>query len=144
MDKQNIDDKSTFISNDSPCANDSCREIGAPSDHLKELYDEAKERNPRFIRLIEPENTVIPALEIKATSCCTLRCKDCTHLIPYTRRPAHMPVSDLIGDISKILSAAKIEGLIFLGGEIMIYPHLDKLIRNHLLSGVHCSLNERE
>lgn len=104
------------------------REIGAPSDHLCELFEEAKERNPEFAEALESGDRVLPALEVKVTSFCTLRCKDCTHLIPYVKAPAHMPVSCLIRDLGKILSVAKIEGLIFLGGEIMIYPYLGELM----------------
>ncbi len=102
--------------------------IGKPEDHVRELMEEAEKYHPGYKASLREEDILIYAMEVKTTSYCTLRCRDCTHLIPYTKTPAHMPASDLCADLEKILSVAKIAGLIFMGGEIMIYPELAKLM----------------
>ena len=110
-------------------------EIGTPEDHLSEIMEEAEKYHPGYGASVMTGDVLIHALEIKTTSFCTLRCKDCTHLIPYTKAPAHMPAEDLMDDIKKIIRVAKVAGLIFMGGEVMIYPQLAELMEAYSKEG---------
>ncbi|MCR5746288.1 MAG: radical SAM protein [Lachnospiraceae bacterium] len=99
--------------------------------HRREILEEAEAKHPGFNATITDEDILIHALEIKTTSFCTLQCRDCTHLIPYSRHPKHVPAENIVHNLKKILTVSRIGGLILLGGEIFIYPYLSELIEGY-------------
>ncbi len=59
---------------------------------------------------------------------CTLRCRDCWNLIPYSKQES-FDIDSTIQDVKKLLSCCKIEKLQIQGGEPFTHPHIDKLIK---------------
>ncbi len=106
-------------------------DINSGMPHYEEILQEAESRHPGFRASLKYDDVLIHALELKATSCCTLKCRDCTHLIPYTDHPRHIEVETIIENLRRILAVSKIGGLILLGGEIFIYPYIKELIEGY-------------
>lgn len=66
-------------------------------------------------------------LEVWVGQTCTLRCRDCCHLIPYVK-PAVFNIESLIEDCKKIFELCEVDFFSILGGEPFINPDLYKLI----------------
>lgn len=78
---------------------------------------------------INSRKFILPALEVFITEKCTLRCRDCSHLIPYYTNREHYNLKEIIESLENVLKvAAYIEDLIILGGEPLLYPDLINLL----------------
>lgn len=66
-------------------------------------------------------------LEVWVGQTCTLKCRDCCHLIPYVK-PAIFNIESLIEDCKKIFELCEVDFFSILGGEPFINPDLYKLI----------------
>lgn len=74
-------------------------------------------------------NFILPALEVFITEKCTLRCRDCSHLIPYYTNREHYDLKRIIDSLENVLKVVTyIEDLIILGGEPFLYPDLIDLL----------------
>ena len=74
------------------------------------------------------KDNVIPHLGVMATSFCNLKCKNCADLIPQ-RSNYHYDIEDIKKDLQSIFdSNIRIEKILLIGGEILLYPDLDELL----------------
>lgn len=100
-----------------------CRVTGRkiePGDFVKTLYDSW--HNPAAFK-------VYMAGAI-ATQKCTLRCRDCSHLIPGFQNPVNYPKETVIKSIRQLAGAVDvIEVLTILGGEALLHPDLIEICR---------------
>lgn len=75
------------------------------------------------------EDIFMPSLEVFITERCTLRCRDCSHLIPEYKTPGDYEISEIISILENVLKIVKkISDLIILGGEPMLHKDLCELI----------------
>ena len=66
-------------------------------------------------------------LEVWTGKCCSLRCKDCVHMIPYLK-PVLFDVDRLISDIEIISQFCTVKYFSIVGGEPLTNPELYKLV----------------
>lgn len=70
-----------------------------------------------------------PSLEVFITERCTLRCRDCSHLIPRYVKPVDYDIDEIINDLDNVLKVVEyIIDLIILGGEPILHKELYKLL----------------
>jgi MoaA/NifB/PqqE/SkfB family radical SAM enzyme len=77
---------------------------------------------------------------------CSLRCKHCSNLIPYSPPDTlEYDINSIISDLTKVLSIADIDVLQVQGGEPFLYPHLSQLLNFALgakqISKIHIATN---
>ncbi|MCI8938505.1 MAG: radical SAM protein [Dorea sp.] len=78
-------------------------------------------------------NLVIPKIVFFLTTRCTLRCKECTALIPQFKNQVDIVVEQVIDDIEKVLEA--VDEVIYVqlaGGESLLYPEFENIL-NYLI-----------
>lgn len=74
-------------------------------------------------------------LEIPITTKCTLKCKNCSNIIPYYEKPCHMDLEKMLESIDIFLDCIKnIVYIRLLGGEPFLNPDLLKIINKLLES----------
>lgn len=74
-------------------------------------------------------NIILPTLEVFITERCTLRCRDCSHLIPRYQQAKDHNIDEIINTLENILKVVdNILDLIILGGEPLLHKHLDQLL----------------
>lgn len=62
---------------------------------------------------------------VSITECCTLRCKNCSQLMPRFQHPQHMETGQVLESISRLTDMVDyIQDLTILGGEPLINPDL--------------------
>lgn len=68
-------------------------------------------------------------LNIHITEHCTLKCRDCSVMIPQIRNPSNLSIKKLYSDLNVVFKNLDfIEELHIIGGEPMVYPDLCELI----------------
>jgi len=71
----------------------------------------------------------IPNVDLVLTTKCTLRCKDCSNLMPYYKDSISYSPEELIKDLDALLASVDyIFEVRILGGEPFVYPQLDNII----------------
>ncbi len=89
----------------------------------KELYLKEKQNG-------EYKNLVLPKLVFFLTSRCTLKCKECTALIPEFQTTVDMDINRVLEDMGKVFDAIDEVIVVQLaGGESLLYPHLEKILK---------------
>lgn len=74
-------------------------------------------------------------VEIPVTQRCTLRCKDCSFMMPYFEHPKDYDVELLLGYMDKLFECVDtIQIFRILGGEPFVYKNLDLIIQKALSS----------
>lgn len=115
----------------------SCREIiknktirdFTYTENEKVLVVDFLKKYPIYAENLENEGIVLPALEVFITERCTLRCRDCSHLIPRYNKPIDYEIEDLIGYLDNVLKIVdRISDLIILGGEPLLHKEISKLL----------------
>lgn len=72
----------------------------------------------------------VPFMSVFLTQKCTLRCRNCSDLIPYYKRPENFDGRKILCCLKKYLSAVDCVHLLLLaGGESFIYPELEKVLK---------------
>lgn len=75
-------------------------------------------------------NGSIDHIMLNITTKCSLRCRECSALIPYVQFPKHYDVDELLGDLAKVLDClGHVRAVNFYGGEPMLHPQLAQMIR---------------
>lgn len=86
---------------------------------------------PLYVKRFKEEKMVLPSLEIFITERCTLRCRDCSHLVKYYDHPKDYEMESIIAYLDNFLSVIDyLEEIIILGGEPLLHPELPKLIEH--------------
>lgn len=84
---------------------------------------------PLYVDGFNGKNLVIPTLEIFVTECCTLRCRDCSHLIKYYEHPHHYNMDQILQSLKNFLRVVDyVEEVIILGGEALLHTELTGLL----------------
>jgi len=75
------------------------------------------------------DDIFMPSLEVFITERCTLRCRDCSHLIPEYKEPKDYDINEIINVLKNVLKVVnKISDLIILGGEPLLHKELYQLL----------------
>lgn len=75
------------------------------------------------------EGIVLPSLEVFITERCTLRCRDCSHLIPKYQKPRDYDTEEIIRNLENTLQVVeKVSDLNFLGGEPLLQKDLGRML----------------
>jgi len=95
----------------------------------KELARDFFVKYPIYAKNLDGGKICLPSLEVFITERCTLRCRDCSHLIPRYKRPKDYSIDMIIKHIENVLKIVeRVEDLIILGGEPFLHDELYKLI----------------
>lgn len=90
------------------------------------LYEELLKKNRETY---SKKNVPLSYFEIWTGQCCTLRCRDCCHMIPKVKQRIY-DIDSLITDYSRVADVCDIECLSIVGGEPFTHPELIKLLRS--------------
>lgn len=75
------------------------------------------------------ENAYVDRLYLYVTSNCTLRCRDCSAMIPYVSSPENYPADEILKDFNSVLNEiGYTRNVNFYGGEPFLHPDLGKMI----------------
>jgi len=86
---------------------------------------EMREIEPSFNPQIPSSYNLIPNLDVPLTTFCSLKCKYCSHCIPFANPAQHFDADIILMDIKKLISVSYIACLAIMGGEPFVYPNLD-------------------
>jgi len=76
------------------------------------------------------EHLTLYMVGVVTTQVCTLKCKNCSLLIPFYKNPVHYAKEDIIKGIKNLAQAVDaIEVLTLLGGESLLHPDIEELCR---------------
>lgn len=82
------------------------------------------------LKHLKKSKNIIASMNLVVTTKCTLRCKDCLHLIPYHKCPKDVPYEEIEKNVQKLLKMVDIIGTItILGGEPFIYKDIDQILK---------------
>ncbi len=99
------------------------------AENEKELVQDFLEKYPIYAASNIEKDIILPSLEVFITERCTLRCRDCSHLIPRYQHPRDYDIDQIINTLENTLKVVtKIPDLIILGGEPMLHKELYKLL----------------
>lgn len=80
--------------------------------------------------LSDKEKVILPRTPLMITTRCTLRCKECSNLMPYYEHPGDYDADEIIGWIKNICEAVdEWICLELVGGEPFLYRNLAKILR---------------
>lgn len=85
----------------------------------------------KVVRLYHMRRTMPLRLEINLTQACNLNCKGCTHYSPIAPKDDAEQLSIIkanVEHLAKIKGAEQIAQLYLIGGETLLYPHLNEAI----------------
>ncbi len=72
---------------------------------------------------------ILRSMNLPITEKCSLRCKDCAHLIQYYEKPVHYDKDIIIQSIKTLANTVDVIGRIdILGGEVFLYPSLGEVL----------------
>lgn len=90
--------------------------------------NDMRDVDPSFKIQVPEAYNLIPNMDVPLTTFCSLKCKYCSHCIPYAHPPKHFDASLIINDIKKLISVSFISCLAIMGGEPFVYPNLDNFL----------------
>lgn len=103
--------------------------IGESTLHVLEK-SQANRLKMRCYESVDSEKMYIESIDLMITERCTLRCKDCSSLMPYYEKPMDCQKTDLFAYIDRIDELFDVVGeLRILGGEPLIHPNFYEIIR---------------
>lgn len=98
------------------------------------IKGETKERllkeKEAYIRGENPDNRplVLPRIMVMPTTRCSLKCRDCSSLLPYFEHPADISMEQIRKDLDLFLANIDECMRITIGGEPFLYPALPELL----------------
>lgn len=104
-----------------------------PSKVDKVIWHLAKQGKLAELGRVSPGELHLPRLNVVITSRCTLRCKDCSSLIPFYKERTDFDTGKIVDSLDRIFACVDwIYHVELLGGELFLSPDVP-LIMNHLL-----------
>ena len=103
----------------------------------KKVYEEIAENRinsetyikEKEILLADRKKVILPRTPLVITTRCTLRCKECSNLMPYYSSPKDYPSNEIIQWIKNICDAVDEWGCCeFIGGEPFLYHDLESVL----------------
>lgn len=83
-------------------------------------------RQQHYLEFVENSAVSLPCLDIVITEHCTLKCRNCSTLMPYYQKshhPRHRPVTEVMDDIDAFSSCVDhITEVVLIGGESLLHP----------------------
>lgn len=76
------------------------------------------------------DTNYIASLDFVITNYCNLRCKFCSHAIPYCKKHENFDAQQITQDLDKLLDVSYVSCLGILGGEPFLHPKFYDVIRN--------------
>lgn len=77
----------------------------------------------------DEENLYESWIELNITERCSLKCKDCSNLMPYYENPKHHDTKDILASIDRLDETfASITRLMILGGEPLMHPDVFEIM----------------
>ncbi|MCL2204067.1 MAG: radical SAM protein [Defluviitaleaceae bacterium] len=70
----------------------------------------------------------ISLLNVWITTACTLRCRDCLHMMPHYKSTSHEDVEVIINNLRRITNVSHVHILEVLGGETFLHPNLLQIL----------------
>lgn len=101
---------------------------------IKDVSDEDAskkiEEKRNYIEGVGSDNRpfVLPRIMIMPTTRCNMRCRDCSSLLPYFKKPQDLDMEKIKQDINVFLRGIDECIRITVGGEPFLYPHLKELL----------------
>lgn len=87
------------------------------------------QKYPAYAGNLESQDIILPTLEVFVTERCTLRCRDCSHLIPRYNKPVDYRIESIIKYLQNALKIVeKISDLTILGGEPLLHKDISQLL----------------
>lgn len=84
---------------------------------------------PLYVHGFSGEKLILPTLEVFITERCTLRCRDCSHLVKYYKSPKNYNMKKILQYLSNFLDVVDyIEEIIILGGEPLLHTELPEIL----------------
>lgn len=71
---------------------------------------------------------VLPRIMVMPTTRCNMRCKGCSSLLPYFKKPKDVAIEQIIRDFELFFSGIDECIRITIGGEPFLYPHLQEIL----------------
>ena len=108
-----------------------------PEERLSYQAQDVYANKGRYLDIInhspEENRLCIGKIEVTVSEFCSLKCKDCSYLMPHYKKPTNIPIEDCIHYIDRLLEYVdRISELRLLGGEPLMNLDLWKLINNYL------------
>lgn len=83
----------------------------------------------KLLSWLDGDKAIVPDIGIKLTNKCSLNCKHCIDRIPYLPN-TDVPIETVKHDLDILLDNAVYVGMItFVSGEVLVYPHLDEVLK---------------
>lgn len=84
-----------------------------------------------FDKTVPDAYNLIGNLDVPLTTYCSLKCKHCSHCMPYANPPKHFEAAQLIEDLDKVLSVSYIACVCVMGGEPFVYPKIAEFFERY-------------
>ena len=89
------------------------------------LLKKCLQKPARALSILLGTHLYVPYVEVVLTTHCSLRCKNCSALMPLYERRAHLDLSLFVSSMERLLSAVdSVHVVRLLGGEPLLYPDL--------------------
>ena len=89
------------------------------------LLKKCLQKPTRALSILLGTHLYVPYVEVVLTTHCSLRCKNCSALMPLYERRAHLDLSLFVSSMERLLSAVdSVHVVRLLGGEPLLYPEL--------------------
>lgn len=99
---------------------------------LTDKEKDAWEQRKKYVEVINQSldaDVYIVHLEVVITERCSLRCKQCSSLMPFYNNPNNIDIKSIINDLKKIAAVIdRIGEIRILGGEPFLNPQISELI----------------
>lgn len=111
--------------------------LAIPEERLSYQAQDVYANKGRYLDIInhspEENRLCIGKIEITVSEICSLKCKDCSYLMPHYKKPRNIPIEDCMYYIDRLLEYVdRISELRLLGGEPLMHPELWKLINKYV------------
>lgn len=90
-----------------------------------------RHREEELLADIGSGKLILPRIVVTTGPRCTLQCKDCVQLMQDYEEPYDLDIREILGDLKAIFSRGGVDrciGIDLIGGEPLVYPHLDVLL----------------